>query len=899
MPRIGGPHRIGQIATTSAVVLVAALIAVPAAAASTPFTDVHSSGPLSDIYIGNDLGCQVQSGGFSSTEFFPNVPGPGDCGTFVDLTSDNVSGGLFGPDFANHPGGTHTSFSQGETPFTATAGNQTLTGSGTAASPYMVTTTVTLSSPTGNVPVTLQVTEVDSYVVGDDFYRTDVTITNTGTVSDDNGGWLYHAADCQLRGTNTGFGAPEPSQASQNTVACTETSLNSPASALEEFVQITAGDSWAEASATTAPTIWSDLSDFALLDGCGSCQVGTTDNAEGIAWSFPGLDPGASSQTFSFETEIVDTVATGGFSFAGPTNTSVGGTVATITDPNTSATASAYSATINWGDDTSSAGTVTGGNGSFSVTGNHSYAAGATYPISVTITSVGNSQGSSTVTDSATITPPPTVTQLNPTAGPTAGGTSVTITGTNLAGATAVEFGTTSATITADTATSITATAPAHTAATVDVTVTTPGGTSATSATDQYTYAAPPTVTSLNPTAGPPAGGTAVTITGTNLTGATAVQFGTANATNLTGNTATTITATAPAATAGTVDVTVTTPGGTTATTTADRFTYNLPAPASPPALPPPVAPATSPPVVASGAPTIKTTAGAGVSGSVNPENLATTAFFQYGLDPTERGPGSPSTLYDESTPPQQVGSDSASHTVSAALTGLVPGALYHVRLVATNSAGTTFGPDQTFTTAQAPAPSPPVLGQSENAQPVSGAVFIRLPSGAFVRLTGAEQIRSGAVIDALHGSLQITTATGKQGKTQTGVFGGAVFKLTQAGSGASKGLVTLAIVEGAFTGAPSYSLCTTQKAGDPSATAASVKTLQLLHASAHGKFRTKGKYSAATVLGTKWTVADRCDGTLTHDITDSVSVTDFVHHKTVILHAGQSYLALAPGHSK
>ena len=71
---------------------------------------------------------------------------------------------------------------------------------------------------------------------------------------------------------------------------------------------------------------------------------------------------------------------------------------------------------------------------------------------------------------------------------------------------------------------------------------------------------------------------------------------------------------------------------------------------------------------------------------------------------------------------------------------------------------------------------------------------------------------------------------------------------------------------------------------------------LQLLHASAHGKFRTSGKYSAATVRGTKWTVADRCDGTFIHDITDSVVVNDFVHHRKIILHAGQSYLALAPG---
>ena len=52
---------------------------------------------------------------------------------------------------------------------------------------------------------------------------------------------------------------------------------------------------------------------------------------------------------------------------------------------------------------------------------------------------------------------------------------------------------------------------------------------------------------------------------------------------------------------------------------------------------------------------------------------------------------------------------------------------------------------------------------------------------------------------------------------------------------------------------------------------------LQLLHSKRKGKFRTKGRYAAATVRGTKWTIADRCDGTLTHDLTDSVVVNDFV----------------------
>ena len=88
---------------------------------------------------------------------------------------------------------------------------------------------------------------------------------------------------------------------------------------------------------------------------------------------------------------------------------------------------------------------------------------------------------------------------------------------------------------------------------------------------------------------------------------------------------------------------------------------------------------------------------------------------------------------------------------------------------------------------------------------------------------------------------------------------------------------------------------CKAHKAGRRHPAAGSSKTLQLLHASAKGKFSTSGRYSAATVRGTKWTIADRCDGTLIHDLTDSVAVTDFVHHRTVMLHAGQSYLARAP----
>ncbi len=559
---------------------------------------------------------------------------------------------------------------------------------------------------------------------------------------------------------------------------------------------------------------------------------------------------------------------------AGPTG---GGTSVTITGTNlTGATA------VSFGSNAATNVTVVSASQITATT-----PAGSAGTVDVTVTTPGGTSATGAA-DHYTYVNAPTVTQVAPPAGPLAGGTSITITGTNLTGATTVSFGSTAATnFTINGATGITATAPAESAGTVNITVTTPGGTSATSNADQYTYAATPTVTQLAPSSGPTSGGTSVTVTGTNLTGATAVSFGSTSAASFTVNSATSITAVDPAQGAGTIDVTVTTPGGTSGTSAADRFTYNAPQPSSPP----PASPATSPPVVSGGSPSTETISGAAVSGTVNPESLATAAFFQYGLDPSDRGPGGSTTLYDQSTPVQTVGADSAIHTVSASLSGLVPGALYHIRLVATNSDGTTFGTDATFTTPQAPAPPAPVLGTTENATPVTGTVFIKSPSGAFVPLTGATQIRTGTEIDALRGSLELVASVGKH-KTEHGIFGGAIFRLSQTGRGALKGLTTLTLVESAFHGAPSYALCKAHSAGDPTATAASSRSLQLLHASAHGKFRTSGRYSAATVLGTKWTIADRCDGTLVHDITDSVAVNDFVHHKTIILHAGQSYLA-------
>src|SRR3984893_14724051 len=185
---------------------------------------------------------------------------------------------------------------------------------------------------------------------------------------------------------------------------------------------------------------------------------------------------------------------------------------------------------------------------------------------------VKDSGGTSTLGPTYTYVAAPTVESVTPKEGPVAGGATVTIKGTHLNGATAVKFGPNAATVKSDTPTEITATSPAGSLGTVHVTVTTPGGTSAETAADEYTYVAAPTVESVTPKEGPVAGGATVTIKGTHLNGATAVKFG-PNAATVKSDTPTEITATSPAG-SGTVHVTVTTPGGTSAETAADEYTY-------------------------------------------------------------------------------------------------------------------------------------------------------------------------------------------------------------------------------------------------------------------------------------------------------------------------------------
>jgi len=178
----------------------------------------------------------------------------------------------------------------------------------------------------------------------------------------------------------------------------------------------------------------------------------------------------------------------------------------------------------------------------------------------------------------------PVLSALGVQSGPAPGGTAVTLSGQGLAVAgatTRVYFGANPALDVSCTATQCLATSPPG-AGTVAVSVAVqnqlPGGTFTTPASNtlSYTYVPPVTVTGVSPNAGPATGGTAVSVTGTGfntVSGATMISFGGVAATGVSCASATSCAATSPAG-CGVVDVTVTVSGGTSATSSADQFSY-------------------------------------------------------------------------------------------------------------------------------------------------------------------------------------------------------------------------------------------------------------------------------------------------------------------------------------
>jgi hypothetical protein len=207
--------------------------------------------------------------------------------------------------------------------------------------------------------------------------------------------------------------------------------------------------------------------------------------------------------------------------------------------------------------------------------------------------------------------------------------------------------------------------------------------------------------------------------------------------------------------------------------------------------------------------------------------------------------------------------------------------------------------------------PPPPVPGKSVVAKVVSGQVFIKYPPGyvpratgpakGFVPFAGAANIPVGSQLDTRKGRVALTSAadTGAT-KTQTADFYQGIFQVKQAVPKKQPkkpaALTTDLVMKGQIArsqcaplkGARAAGVSATKKKKGPKA------VLGKLWGSGKGKFRTNGKYSAATVRGTIWLVEDRCEGTLTKVRRGTVQVRDFKRKRTVTVKAGHTYLARA-----
>jgi hypothetical protein len=163
-----------------------------------------------------------------------------------------------------------------------------------------------------------------------------------------------------------------------------------------------------------------------------------------------------------------------------------------------------------------------------------------------------------------------------------------------------------------------------------------------------------------------------------------------------------------------------------------------------------------------------------------------------------------------------------------------------------------------------APAAPAAVVGKPRLARTVvvsrsSGTVRVK-PVGThrFSVLARPLTLRVGSTVDATHGKVKLVTADVRRPRTQSGLFSGGAFVVTQDRSG----LTTLDLVRG-----PGVTRACAARSRPVGRTAAGTpKILGLLHGSAHGKFRTVGRYAAATVRGTRWTTAESCSGTMISD---------------------------------
>ena len=190
--------------------------------------------------------------------------------------------------------------------------------------------------------------------------------------------------------------------------------------------------------------------------------------------------------------------------------------------------------------------------------------------------------------------------------------------------------------------------------------------------------------------------------------------------------------------------------------------------------------------------------------------------------------------------------------------------------------------PTPTPPPAQTPTPTPtpeptPEFRETVVVEPVRGTVLVcpQRPTRC-APLRAGQTIPMGSTVDTRKGRVELTSLSSDGGPPQTAQFYDGIFRVTQSGA-----YTELTLTEPL---APCSNRARASQSKKPKA--------RKLWGDGKGKFRTKGRYAAATVRGTRWLTQDSCAGTLIRVTQGVVSVRDTVLRKTVTVRKGKRYLA-------
>ncbi|MCL4448967.1 MAG: IPT/TIG domain-containing protein, partial [Actinobacteria bacterium] len=553
------------------------------------------------------------AGGTSSGQSYTYIPAP--TLSSITPTSGPQAGGtsfsITGTNFSTASGGTTVDFGTGN-PATSVSCSTTSSCSGT-----------TPVGPSGGGNVNVTVTTSGGTSSGVNYDYTSATSPTLSSISPTSGPEVG-ATSFSITGTkfstasggttvDFGTGNPATSVSCSTTSSCSGTTPAGPSGGGNVNVTVTTsgGTSGAVTYTYIAPTLTSISptsgpaaggntvtltgTNFVTTSGGTTVDFGTN-AATGVSCTsttscsatVPSAPSGTVNKTVSVTVTTSDGTSNGvSYTYIAPSLTSVtpnagavgGGTTVTLSGSNFVTTSGGTS--VSFG---SNAATGVSCSSTTSCTATSPAGPSGGGPVNVTVTTSDGTSNNISYTYLLT----PTLTSISPNDGPVAGGTSVTITGTNFStatGGTTVDFGAGNPApkVACLSSTSCFVEIPKGPAGggVVSVTVTTGGGTSSPGV--SFTYMPVPTITSITPTSGSQSGGTTVTVTGTGfstVSGVVEVEFGTTYSGSVTCSSTTSCTAVSPASySAGPVSVTVTTVGGTSSPGVSFDYIATIPTP--------------------------------------------------------------------------------------------------------------------------------------------------------------------------------------------------------------------------------------------------------------------------------------------------------------------------------